>query len=168
MGPVRKWLVGWALMSGLLSSAAYAEPPGGYPFVSYDAGMAQARQDGRPVFVYLGRYGCGWCAKTNREAFSDAKLHDVYVRHYVLVYVDTESGRRLTLPSGERITERELAARLNVMATPMFAYLHPDGSEIFRVPGIQSAQDFFLYDRFVSEGHYKKETIRDFLARTVH
>ena len=168
MTAVRNWLVGCALALGVLSSVAEAEPPDGYPFVSYDAGLAQARQDGRPVFLYLGRYGCGWCDKTNREAFSDRKLHTVYVRHYVLVYVDTESGRRLTLPSGERITERELAARLKVMATPMFAYLQPDGSEIFRVPGIQSAQDFFLYDRFVSDGYYKKESIRDFLAREVH
>lgn len=168
MTAVRNWLVGCALALGVLSSVAEAEPPDGYPFVSYDAGLAQARQDGRPVFLYLGRYGCGWCDKTNREAFSDRKLHTVYVRHYVLVYVDTESGRRLTLPSGERITERELAARLKVMATPMFAYLQPDGSEIFRVPGIQSAQDFFLYDRFVSDGYYKKESIRDFLAHEVH
>ena len=168
MTAVRNWLVGGALALGVLSSVAEAEPPDGYPFVSYDSGLAQARQDGRPVFLYLGRYGCGWCDKTNREAFSDRKLHTVYVRHYVLVYVDTESGRRLTLPSGERITERELAARLKVMATPMFAYLQPDGSEIFRVPGIQSAQDFFLYDRFVSDGYYKKESIREFLAREVH
>ena len=168
MGPVRNWIIGWIVVLGVWSSLANAEPPDGYPFMNYDAGLAQARQDGRPVFLYLGRYGCGWCDKTNREAFSDPKLHDVYVRHYVLVYVDTESGRRLTIPSGERITERELAARLKVMATPMFAYLQPDGSEIFRVPGIQSAQDFFLYDRFVSEGHYKKESIRDFLAHQVH
>lgn len=168
MGPVRRWQVGCALLLGMLSTLAHAEPPDGYPFMSYDAGLAQARHDGRPVFLYLGRYGCGWCDKTNREAFSDRKLHEVYVRHYVLVYVDTESGRRLTVPSGERITERELAARLKVMATPMFAYLTPDGSEIFRVPGIQSAQDFFLYDRFMSEGHYKKESIRDFLAHEVH
>jgi thioredoxin-related protein len=168
MGPVRNWVVGWTVVLGMWSSMGHAEPPDGYPFMRYDAGLAQARHDGRPVFLYLGRYGCGWCDKTNREAFSDPKLHDVYVRHYVLVYVDTESGRRLTVPSGERITERELAARLKVMATPMFAYLHPDGSEIFRVPGIQSAQDFFLYDRFVNEGYYKKESIRDFLAHEVH
>lgn len=168
MAVARNWLIGSVLCLVLMSSAAEAEPPDGYPFQGYDAGLAQARHDGRPVFLYLGRYGCGWCAKTNREAFSDPELHEFYVRHYELVYVDTESGRRLTLPSGERITERDLAARLNVLATPMFVYLKADGSEIFRVPGIQSTQDFFLYDRFVSDGYYRKESIRDFLAREGH
>jgi len=155
------------LLAGLMlaSHAVLADPPAGYPFVGYDDGLARARQEGRPVLVYFGRYGCGWCDKTNREAFSDPRLRELYPRRYVLVYVDAESGKRLTLPGGERITERELGARLKVLATPMFAYLAPDGREIFRIAGIQSAQDFLLYDRFVSEGFYKKESIREFLGR---
>jgi len=153
------------LLFALLSQTVSADPPTGYPFVSYDEGLVQAKQNGRPVFLYFGRYGCGWCDKTNREAFSDKQLHRLYSDRYVLVYVDAESGKRLTLPSGERITERELGARMKVLATPMFAWLERDGREIFHVPGIQSAQDFLLYDRFVSEGHYRKENIRDFLAR---
>jgi thioredoxin-related protein len=153
------------LLLALLSLPVSADPPFGYPFVSYDEGLAQAKQNGRPVFLYFGRYGCGWCDKTNREAFSDKQLHRLYSDRYVLVYVDAESGKRLTLPSGERITERELGARMKVLATPMFAWLERDGREIFHVPGIQSARDFLLYDRFVSEGHYRKENIRDFLSR---
>jgi thioredoxin-related protein len=154
------------LLIGLLGlGSVRADPPEGYPFVAYDAGFARARTENRPVFLYFGRYGCAWCDKTNREAFSDPKLRDLYIRHYVLVYVDAESGKRLTLPSGERITELELGSRMKVLATPVFAYLHPDGREIFRIPGIQSTTDFLLYDRFIAEGHYRKESIRDFLAR---
>ena len=142
-----------------------ADPPANYPFVSFDEGLQQALRDGRPIFLYFGRYGCGWCDKTNREAFSDPKLRELYTQRYVLVYVDSESGRRLRLPSGERISERDFGARMKVLATPVFAYLKQDGQEIFHIPGIQSSRDFFLYDRFVSEGHYKNESIRDFLAR---
>lgn len=159
-----------AMLAGLLSvllcsSPALADPPDHYPFVSYDQGLAQAQRDGRPVFVYFGRFGCGWCEKTNREAFSDPALRELYIRRYVLVYADSEGGRRLTLPSGERITEHELGARMKVFATPVFAWLEPDGREIFRMPGLQTTADFLLYDRFLSEGHYRKESIREFLAR---
>lgn len=155
----------WLLLLALFSLPTFADPPDGYAFVSYDEGLAQAKQNGRPLFLYFGRYGCGWCEKTNREAFSDKQLHRLYSDHYVLVYVDAESGKRLTLPSGERITERELGVRMKVLVTPVFAWLERDGREIFHIPGIQSAGDFLLYDRFVSEGHYRKENIRDFLAR---
>ncbi len=155
-------LISLLMVTGL--SPALADPPEGYPFVSFDAGFARARTENRPVFLYFGRYGCAWCDKTNREAFSDPKLREIYTNHYVLVYVDAESGKRLTLPSGERITELELGSRMKVLATPVFAYLHPNGKEIFRIPGIQSTADFMLYDRFITEGHYRKESIRDFLA----
>jgi len=155
----------WLLLFAMFSPPAMADPPDGYPFVRYDEGLAQARQSGRQMFLYFGRYGCGWCDKTNREAFSDKQLRRLYSDRYVLVYVDAESGKRLTLPSGERITEHQLGARMKVLATPMFAWLERDGREIFHVSGIQSAQDFLLYDRFVSGGHYRKENIREFLSR---
>jgi len=155
----------WLLLLAMFSLSAVADPPDGYPFVSFDEGLAQARQNDRQMFLYFGRFGCGWCDKTNREAFSDKELQRLYSDRYVLVYVDAESGKRLTLPSGERITEHELGARMKVLATPVFAWLERDGREIFHVPGIQSTQDFLLYDQFVSGGHYRKENIRDFLSR---
>jgi len=153
------------LLGLLLVLPVSAEPPAGYPFIGYDEGLARARAEQRPVLVYFGRFGCGWCDKTNREAFSDAGLKERYTRHFVLVYVDAESGKRITLPNGERITELELGARMKVLATPVFVFLQPDGKEIFRIAGIQSTADFLRYDRFVTEGHYRKESIRDFLAR---
>jgi len=159
-------MIGLAILTvGSSLPAVHAEPPAGYPFTNYDSGLAQARAENRPIFLYFGRFGCAWCDKTNREAFSDQALRERYTKNYVLIYVDAESGKRLTLPSGERITELELGARMKVLATPVFAYLHPDGKEIFKIPGIQSTSDFVRYDRFVSEGHFRRESIRDFLAR---
>ena len=149
----------------LIPSIVWAEPPAGYAFVSYNNGLRLAQQEHKPIFVYFGRYGCGWCAKTNKEAFSHAALHKAYADHFVLVYVDTESGKRLTLPSGENITEMELGVRFKVFATPLFAYLEPDGKVIFKIAGIQSAKDFENYDHFVTDGHYKLQNIREFLAR---
>jgi thioredoxin-related protein len=160
-------LTGAVLLAAAFATAAPvgAEPPDRYPFVDYDTGQAAARNSGTPIFVYFGRFGCGYCEKTNREAFADARLRELYPRHFTLVYVDTEGGRRLTLPTGERISEREFGARMNVLVTPLFAYLEPDGREIFRIPGIQTAGDFLLYDRFVTEGRYRNQSIRDYLAR---
>lgn len=144
---------------------AQADPPAGYPFHTYDEGLALARSQHKPVFVYFGRYGCGWCEKTNKEAFSQAAVREAYIQHYVLVYVDTESGKRVTLSTGERLTEMELAARYKVIATPVFAYLQPDAQLIFKIPGMQSAADFQGYDRFVHGGYYRREGIREFLVK---
>ncbi len=143
--------------------AVRADPPQGYPFVSYDEGLRQAQAKGKKVFVYFGRFGCGWCAKTNKETFSDPRLRKLFIDHYVLVYADAESGHRLQLPSGERITEMELGARLNVYATPVFLYLEPSGKVILRAPGYKTIKDFEDFDRYVQSGQYKHEGIMEFL-----
>lgn len=152
-----------SLALALFAGTAFADPPPKYPFVAYDEGLRIAQTQKKPIFLYFGRYGCGWCDKTNKEAFSDAQLRAVYTKNYVLVYVDAESGKRLTLPTGERLTEMELGVRFKAFATPLFAYLEPDGKMIFKISGIQSADDFRLYDRFISSGAYKDQDIRSFL-----
>lgn len=159
----RSGLSRWLLLLFLVTVTAHAEPPKGYPFVSYDEGLRQAQAKGKKIFLYFGRFGCGWCGKTNAETFSDADLRKLYTEHYVLVYVDAESGKRLQLPSGERITEMELGARLNVFATPVFLYLEPNGKVIFRAPGFKTVTDFRDFDRYVQSGSYKKQGIMEFL-----
>ncbi len=148
------------------SFGSVADPPDGYPFVSYDEGLLAARRADKPIFLYFGRLGCGWCDLTNKQAFSDEALKRTYTDHYVLVYVDAESGRRLTLPSGERITEMELGTRFKAFATPLFAYLEPDGKLIFKIAGVQTVKDFVAYDRFVREGIYRTKDIKQYLAET--
>lgn len=144
---------------------SFAEPPADYPFVSYDRGLKLAKETGKPIFLYFGRYGCAWCDHTNKKSFSDAELKKLYPEHYVLVYVDAESGKRLKLPSGERITEAELGVRFKAFATPLFVYLTSDGQEIFKAPGFKTVQDFKDFDRYVIEGHYKKQTLLEFLGK---
>jgi thioredoxin-related protein len=148
----------------LFAFSARAEPPEKYPFVSYDQGLRLAKQQNKPIFLYMGRLGCGWCDKTNKETFSNENLRKLYTENYVLVYADTESGKRLKLPSGERITEMDLASRFKIFATPVFIYLDADGKEIMKIPGYKTVNDFLDYDRYVRGGYYKTQTLLQFLS----
>lgn len=125
----------------LIALPLMADAPPGYPFQSFDEAMQQARTENKPLFVYFGRYGCGYCEKTNKEAFSDAGIRATYTRNYVLAYVDSESGKRLHLPSGERITEREIGTRYNAFVTPVFTFMTPEGQPLLRLVGVQRIED---------------------------
>jgi thioredoxin-related protein len=129
----------------------WAEAPEGYPFLPFDQAMAKARAEHKPLFVYFGRYGCGYCAKTNREAFSDNGVRTAYTQHYVLAYVDAESGKRLRLPTGERITERELGTRYDAFVTPVFTFMNTDGEALLRLVGVQRVVDLSEADRKVQQ-----------------
>jgi len=129
-----------------LPTHALADAPEGYPFVPFDQAMAQSQSESKLLFVYFGRYGCGYCEKTNREAFIDPAVRQRYSEHYALAYVDAESGRRLRLPSGERIAERDLGTRYEALVTPVFTFLKPDGELILRMVGVQRVEDLIDAD----------------------
>jgi thioredoxin-related protein len=146
------------------STLAPADPPSGWTFHPYDEALKLAQQDQRRVFLYFGRHGCPSCEKTNRESFTDPRVVDRYNANYVLAYVDAESGERLRLPGGERITEMELGVRLGVIGTPSFYFLEPDGEPVSRSPGYQSADELLLLDRYVGGDHFRHQTFADFKA----
>ena len=146
----------------ILSLSAFADAPKGYPFVSFDQGIRQAQASQKYVFLYFGRFGCGWCDKTNAETFSKNNIKQLFTKNYELVYVDAESGKRITLPSGERITELELGARLNAFATPLFVYMTPQGEAVFRAPGFKTTEDFISFDKYIRGGYYKTMSIAEF------
>lgn len=123
-----------------------ADAPEGYPFLSFDEAMQQAQSTNKPIFVYFGRYGCGYCEKTNKEAFSQKAVYERYTGNYVLAYVDSESGKRLRLPNGERITERELGTRYDAFVTPVFSYLDSRGVVQHRLIGVQSEETLLAAD----------------------
>lgn len=155
------------LLTALLacwSAMAAADPPDGWKFHRLDEALKLAKPAQKRVFLYFGRHGCPSCEKANRESFTDPRVIEKYNANYVLAYVDSESGKRLRLSSGERITEMELGVRLKVVGTPFFYFMEPNGASILRAPGFQSADEFLMFDRFVTGGHYKQQSFSDFKA----
>lgn len=145
------------------ASPCDADAPLGYDFLPFDQGLRLASVERKPVFLYFGRYGCTFCDMTNKRAFTDPEVRERFIDHYVLVYVDAESGRRLALPSGERITEAELGARQQVYVTPYFAFLDPDGEPLGATAGVKTAAELLAMDRYISEGHHREMSLHEFM-----
>lgn len=160
------WLLAWSiLLSGLVTSgAARAAPPAGYDFLSYDQALTRAAQQQKPVFLYFGRYGCSSCRKMHQEVFSDPELRARYSDHYVLAYVDTESGERLRLPNGERLTEMQFASRSRVLGTPTFFFIASDQKPLVKLIGFKTIEEMNSYDDYISGGHYRRQSLQEFLA----
>jgi thioredoxin-related protein len=148
----------------LAISSAWADPPPGYAFLDHDTGMRQAKAENKPILLYFGRYGCAWCDHVNRKTFSDAGLRQLFSDNYVLIYVDAEGGKRIRLPSGERLTEGELGVRLGAYATPLFVFMTPEGKAVAKIPGFKTVSDFKDYDRYMRGGHHQKQSLMEFLG----
>ena len=79
-------------------------------FQDYDAGMAYARQTGKPVIVDFTGHGCVNCRKMEMAVWHDAKVRDLLLDDYVLIslYVDDKTRLPETLTVSEDGKETRL------------------------------------------------------------
>jgi len=148
----------------LSPSIIQAAAPQGYQFLNLTEAWQQAVAQNKPMFLYFGRYGCSICRKMHQEVFSDPQVKENYNNRFVLAYVDTESGNRITMPNGERTTEMQFATHSRILGTPTFIYYANDQKPLFKKTGFQSIDQMNLYSDFIDKGLYKTGTLKDYLA----
>jgi len=151
-------------LSLLFSGLTWSAPPEGYRFLSYTEAMTQAQRESKPLFLYFGRYGCSTCRRMHAEVFSDEQVKARYNGNLVLAYVDTESGNRISLPNGERITEMQLATQSRIIGTPTFVYFSAEQTPLIKTAGFKTIEAMNQLEEFVSGGHYRTSTFEKFIA----
>ena len=140
-----------------------AAPPDAYAFKNLTEAFQQAKAEGKPVFLYFGRYGCSTCRKMHAEVFTDAGLESQYNNDFVLAYVDTESSNRIQLPNGERTTEMQFTARNRIRGTPTFIYFSAEQKPLFQRGGFQTIEQMSAYASYVSDGIYQSQNLQQYL-----
>jgi len=157
-------LLALACLLSLPNRALLAAPPEDYRFLPLTAATERAANENKPMLLYFGRFGCSTCRKMHAEVFTDADVRQQYNDRFVLAYVDTESGNRIRLASGETTTEMQFAARSRILGTPTFIFFSAEQKPLFKKAGFQSVAQMRQYGDFITEGHYRSMTLQDYLA----
>jgi thioredoxin-related protein len=142
-----------------------AAPPEGYRFLSLTEATQLASSENKPMLLYFGRYGCSTCRKMHAEVFNDASLNAKYNNAFVLAYVDTESGDRISLANGERITEMQFASRSRIIGTPTFIFFSPEQKPLFKKAGFQTVAQMNQYGDYILEKQYQSMPLQEYMAR---
>src|SRR5574344_2019798 len=82
-------------------------------FTDYDAGMAYARQTGKPVMLDFTGFGCVNCRKMELAVWTDTKVADLLNKDYVLIslYVDDKTPLPQPMTVQENGQERTLRTK---------------------------------------------------------
>ena len=94
-------------------------------FKDYDAGMAFARQVGKPVLIDFTGYGCVNCRKMEMAVWHDAKVRDLLMRDFVLISLYVDDKTRLPEPvevsvGGKKRTLRTVGDRWSYLQETKF------------------------------------------------
>ena len=102
---------------------------GKVPFViGYDAGLAQAKESGKPLMLFLTTTWCGWCKKLAADSFSDEAVAKE-LEAFVPVIVDGD-------------VERDVIARFDIGGYPDVRFVTVDGQQLGHVGGYVPKAEF--------------------------
>ena len=139
-------------------------------FTDYDAGMAYAKQQGKPVMVDFTGYGCVNCRKMELAVWADQKVADIMQDGYVLIslYVDdktklpepvkvTENGQERTLRTvGDKWSYLQ-RTKFGANAQPFYVLLDNEGKPLNQ--SYSYDEDINKYINFLQTGlrNYEKK-----------
>ena len=132
-------------------------------FRDYEAGMAYAKQTGKPVMLDFTGHGCVNCRKMELAVWHDASVRDMLMKDYVLIslYVDEKTPLPETITvneDGKEVRLRTIGDRWSYLqrmkfgcnAQPYYFILDNDGHVI--APPRSYNEDVPAYTQWLKEG----------------
>ena len=132
-------------------------------FRDYEAGMAYAKQTGKPVMLDFTGHGCVNCRKMELAVWHDASVRDMLMKDYVLIslYVDEKTPLPETLTvneDGKEVRLRTIGDRWSYLqrmkfgcnAQPYYFILDNDGHVI--APPRSYNEDVPAYTQWLKDG----------------
>ena len=110
----------------------------------YEAGLAEAKATGKPVFIDFTGYACTNCRWMEANIFPEKEVHAL-LKQFVRVQLYTD-GRGEKYKRNRDFQE----AHFGTVALPLYAIMTPGGKEITHFPGMTRDVDIFV--RFLKQG----------------
>ena len=170
MNPRRRRLLTALLVAPAMSKAqGTAAGDASKPFFDANFGdlkteLADARTAGKKaILLVYEQEGCPSCTFMRQHILSRSDVQDLYHRHFTNFAVDIFGSLPLKDFNGAGTTEKALAGKAGIRATPTFAFHDLTGTEVVRITGaIRDAGEFKLLAEFVAGGFYKTRKFAEF------
>jgi len=128
--------------------------------------LDQAIEAGKEgLIVYFGQRRCAYCHKLMEVNFGLTDIIEYTQQHFDVVPVDIWGVAEVTDLTGNVMTEREFSLAKETNFTPSLIFYDREGKEALRLIGYYPPYQFRAALEFVADGHYKRESFRDYLAR---
>ena len=135
-------------------------------FLDLQEDLQEAVKEGKKgIVVYFGQRRCAYCRMLMEVNFGLPDIVEYTQRHFDVIPVDIWSVEEVTDVQGETLTERELALRERTNFTPSLIFYDAEGREALRLRGYYPPYQFRAALEYVADGHYRKESFPEYLAR---
>jgi len=151
----------------------YSEPWFLESFLELGDDLESARKEGKRLAVMWELKGCPYCKETHFVNFARSDIADYIKANFEVLQLNIIGSRIVTDFDGQKLSEKDMAAKYGVRFTPTFQFfgeraaelkaLPPQKREVARAPGYLRPDDFLAMFRFVREKGYESGSFRDYL-----
>jgi len=136
-----------------------------HSFLDMPDDVAEASRSGKRLLLYFGQDGCPYCAALFNTNFSQPHIVDFTRRHFDAIDLNIWGDREVTDFSGHKLTEKELAAKLQVWFTPTILLIDEKGETVLRINGYYPPHQFLSALKYVGEKQEGKMTFPEYYAK---
>jgi thioredoxin-related protein len=135
-------------------------------FLDLQDDLKEVRQAGKDaLMVYFGQKYCAYCKAFLEKDLVSGDIRAYIDRHFDVIGIDIHGQRMVTDLSGKEMEEGRFAVQENTNFTPSVIFYDRDGHEALRLRGYYPPYRFRAALEYVADGHYRKESFREYLAR---
>jgi thioredoxin-related protein len=136
-----------------------------HSFLDMPEDVADASRSGKRLLIYFGQDGCPYCAALFNTNFSQQHIVDYTRKHFDAIDLNMWGDRDVTDLSGNKMSEKELAAKLQVWFTPSILLIDEKGETVLRINGYYPPHQFLAALQYVGEKQEGKMTFPEYYAK---
>ena len=167
-------LGGPALAQAILTDdGLYRQPWFLESFLELAEDLDSAAEKGKRLAIMWELRGCPYCRQTHLVNFAKPEIEGFVRERFDILQLNIIGAREVTDFDGEKISEKRLAAKYGIRATPTFQFFperaaglaarKPREREVAREQGYLPPEHFLAMFKFVAERGYEKGNLRDYL-----
>ena len=124
-----------------------------------------AENNKRGIILYFGQKRCAYCKMLLEVNFGLRDITAYTRRNFDVIPIDIWSTEEVTTLDGSVLTQREFSLREHTNFTPSLIFYDTTGKEALRLRGYYPPYQFRAALEYVADGHYRRESFPDYLAR---
>lgn len=107
-------------------------------FLELSDDISEAADENKKLIVYFHQAGCPYCFNLVQQSLLDPQLSQFIQTHFDVIALNLWGDREVTLPGGQVLTEKELAAHWKVQYTPTLIFYGKNEDPILRIDGYRN------------------------------
>jgi len=153
----------WTGVVATLAQPAVPEPALAAPtWIPFQDAVRAADSSGKMVLVDVWSRRCGWCARMQRETYTEPEVLRYLNDHFETGRLDIDIRADTISYMGYDLSSAELSAALGASGTPTTIFLDRDGSYVTRLPGFHPADRFLDVLHYMGTASYRDMTFDEF------